>query len=154
MWQGQSAACSCERATENCDGAAFNVREQLVHFACKQAAGFHVICHGAGDSVASDSTGNRAAGSCGSASRGELNERAVGGELSVGAPVRERVVVNLLGCSNKQAAGWDSSNGQQRRAVGSDGSYVEPVQSCYVRCKQRRRCCVPYELYSKLVSES
>ena len=34
--------------------------------------------------------------SCESASRGELNEGAVGGESSVGAQVRERVVANLL----------------------------------------------------------
>ena len=46
---------------------------------------------------ASDS--NRAPGSCESASRGELNKGAVGGEPSVGSPLRERVVPNLLGAA-------------------------------------------------------
>ena len=49
--------------------------------------------------LASESTGNRAAGSRESASIGELNEGTVGGELSVGAQVRERVVANLLGAA-------------------------------------------------------
>ena len=51
--------------------------------------------------LASDSRGNRTAGSCESASRGELNEGYVGGEpsIQVGAPVRERVVANLFGAA-------------------------------------------------------
>ena len=99
---------------------------------------------------ASDSTGNRAAGSCESASRGEVNEEAVGtgkGE-SGGEPVGRCI-------DGKQAAGCDGYYGE--RAAGYDGSDVERVnqlRSCCVRIKRRRRCFVLFAEFDYFVSES